>query len=75
MKLPRRNLGKQYLPSVMNFRAPGAIAPPQVTVVGTPVPLFVPPPRVRVTYKEDNQVLAQALTLTLLPWLSTISWG
>lgn len=54
----------------MTFRAPGAIAPPHVTVVGTH--LFETPPRVRATYEEGNKVWAPTLTLTFLPWLNTI---
>lgn len=54
----------------MTFRAPGAIAPPHVTVVGTH--LFENPPRVRATYEEGNKVWAPTLTLTFLPWLNTI---
>lgn len=70
IKLHRRYPGKQYPPSRMTFRAPGAIAPPHVTVVGTH--LFETPPRVRATYEEGNKVWAPTLTLTFLPWLNTI---
>lgn len=56
---PWRNPGKHYQPTGMTSRAPGTIAPPQVTVVGTR--LFVPPSRVPAIYEGGNHVLVQAL--------------
>lgn len=61
---PWRNPGKHYQPTGMTSRAPGTIAPPQVTVVGTR--LFVPPSRVPAIYEGRNHVLVRPSNLSPL---------